>query len=46
MLVPSGTAVDHDATKACREGLRRARGPVEWLFDRGDDGAPADGRES
>jgi N-methylhydantoinase B len=31
-------AVDHDATKACREALRRARGPVDWVYDRGGDG--------
>jgi hypothetical protein len=35
VLTPGGTAVDHDATKECREALRRARGPVDWTFDRG-----------
>ena len=39
VLLPGGAAVDHDATKACRETLRRARGPIERVFDRGADGA-------
>src|SRR5574342_340515 len=29
------TSGDHDATKARREAIRRARGPVDWTFDRG-----------
>ncbi len=37
VLAQSGTAVDHDATKACREALRQARGPIDWVFDRGGD---------
>lgn len=45
ILLPSGTAVDHGATKVCREALQEARGPVQWTFDRGDAGAAA-GRES
>ena len=40
---PGGAAVDHDATKECREALRRARGPIDWVFDRG---GAADGREA
>jgi len=40
-MVLLGTAVDHDATKAGREAMRKARGPIDWIFDRG----PA-GRES
>jgi N-methylhydantoinase B len=35
VLEAGGGAVDHDATKACREALRRARGPVSAVFDRG-----------
>jgi len=42
VLSADGTAVDHDATKARREALRQARGPVDWVFDRGG----ADGREA
>jgi N-methylhydantoinase B len=38
VLVDGGAAVDHDATKARRDALRAARGPVRWLFDRGEDG--------
>ena len=38
VLSPEGTAVDHDATKECREALGRARGPVDWIYDRGDRG--------
>jgi N-methylhydantoinase B len=30
--------VDHDATKACRDALRAARGPIDWTFDRGEAG--------
>ena len=37
VLLSSGTAVDSDATQACRQALRRARGPITWLFDRGGD---------
>jgi N-methylhydantoinase B len=37
VLDAGGTAVDHDATKARREALARARGPVTWVFDRGGD---------
>jgi N-methylhydantoinase B len=35
VLEAGGGAVDHDATKACRESLRRVRGPVSAVFDRG-----------
>ena len=35
VLSPDGTAVDHDATKECRDAMRRARGPIGWVFDRG-----------
>ena len=42
ILSADGAAVDHDATKARREALRQARGPVDWVFDRGG----ADGREA
>jgi N-methylhydantoinase B len=34
VLGESGATVDHDATKALRDELRRGRPPVE-LFDRG-----------
>ena len=37
VLLSSGTAMDYDATQACRAALRRARGPITWLFDRGSD---------
>jgi len=37
VLLSSGTAVDSDATQACRAALRRARGSITWLFDRGSD---------
>jgi N-methylhydantoinase B len=40
-LLVGGAAVDHDATKACREALRRARGPIHWTFDRGEAGREA-----
>jgi N-methylhydantoinase B len=40
-LLAGGAAVDHDATKACREALRRARGPIQWTFDRGEAGREA-----
>ena len=36
VLLAGGAVVDHDATKACREALRRARGPIDWIFDRGE----------
>ncbi|MCI0546951.1 MAG: hydantoinase B/oxoprolinase family protein [Candidatus Rokubacteria bacterium] len=35
VLAAGGAAVDHDGTKACREALRAARGPIAWTFDRG-----------
>jgi N-methylhydantoinase B len=35
VLEAGGGAVDHDATKAGRESLRRVRGPVSAVFDRG-----------
>ena len=38
VLTADGDAVDEVATKECREALRRARGPIDWLFDRGPDG--------
>jgi N-methylhydantoinase B len=41
VLSPDGTTVDHDATKECREAMRRVRGPIRWVFDRGG----AHGRE-
>jgi hypothetical protein len=37
VLAPSGAAVDHDATKTCRDELRRAHGVIDWTFDRGGD---------
>jgi len=37
VLSADGT-LDHDATKARREALRHARGPIAWTFDRGTDG--------
>jgi N-methylhydantoinase B len=37
VLLPGGTAVDHKETKAWRAALRRARGPIDWVFDRGSD---------
>ncbi|MGH7264771.1 MAG: hydantoinase B/oxoprolinase family protein [Candidatus Rokuibacteriota bacterium] len=36
MLGESCGVVDYDATKVLREELRRARGPVDRLFDRGE----------
>lgn len=45
VLTPDGSAVDRAATAARREALRRARGPVTWVFDRGD-GPAAAGREA
>jgi len=38
VLTPDGAAVDEMGTKECRETLRRQRGPITWLFDRGVDG--------
>jgi N-methylhydantoinase B len=37
VLLPDGTAIDHERTKAYRAALRHARGPIEWVFDRGGD---------
>jgi N-methylhydantoinase B len=37
-LTPDGAAVDEVATKECREALRRRRGGIGWVFDRGVDG--------
>lgn len=45
ILQPTGIAVDHDATKACREAMREARGPIEWTFDRGG-GRAGGGRDA
>jgi N-methylhydantoinase B len=36
VLTTAGTAVDHEATKAAREVLRQARGPIDWTYDRGN----------
>ncbi len=36
-----GRAVDEVATKERREAIRRQRGPIGWLFDRGIDGRSA-----
>jgi N-methylhydantoinase B len=36
ILSADGTAVDHDATKRCRDAIREQRGPVTWVVDRGD----------
>jgi len=38
VLSGESDAVDEFATKECREALRRTRGPIDWLFDRGPDG--------
>ncbi len=38
VVLDAAGVVDHDATKAAREALRQTRGPVGWLFDRGDGG--------
>jgi hypothetical protein len=35
VLSPDAMAVDHDATKECPDAMRRARGPIRWVFDRG-----------
>jgi N-methylhydantoinase B len=37
VLLADGTAVDHEATAARRAALRRARGPIGWVFDHGGD---------
>jgi N-methylhydantoinase B len=37
VLAQHGAGVDHDATKECREALRRERGAIDWVFDRGGD---------
>ena len=42
MLVSGGRGVDHDATKACRDAWRAARGPISWTFDRGPLGERGD----
>jgi N-methylhydantoinase B len=36
VLTPDGRGVDHDSTKSIREALGRARGPIDWTFDRGE----------
>src|SRR5262245_8338275 len=41
VLAAGGAAIDEEATKECRESLRRARGRIDWLFDRGPDGRGA-----
>jgi N-methylhydantoinase B len=38
VLTAEGDDVDEVRTKECREAARRARGPVDWTFDRGADG--------
>jgi len=38
VLTADGGAVDEPATKESREALRRERGRIDWLFDRGVDG--------
>jgi N-methylhydantoinase B len=40
-LLDGAVAVDHGATKARREAMRLARGPIDWIFDRGPDGREA-----
>ncbi|HUG35901.1 MAG TPA: hydantoinase B/oxoprolinase family protein [Candidatus Limnocylindrales bacterium] len=35
VLAAGGEAVDEVASKDCREALRRQRGPIGWIFDRG-----------
>ncbi len=37
-FTPDGPGVDEVRTKECREALRRERGPVGWVFDRGPEG--------
>jgi N-methylhydantoinase B len=34
-LTPGDAAVDHEVTKMCRDAQRAARGPINWMFDRG-----------
>jgi N-methylhydantoinase B len=41
VFTPDGAAVDELATKESREALRRKRGRIDWLFDRGVDGRQA-----
>jgi hypothetical protein len=41
VLTPNAAAVDEVSTKACRDALRRGRGPIAWTFDRGADGREA-----
>ena len=41
VFAPDALAVDEVATKERREALRHARGPSDWLFDRGPDGRQA-----
>jgi N-methylhydantoinase B len=41
VLTPDGGGVDEVATKERRAALRRRRGPIDWLFDRGVDGRQA-----
>ena len=36
VVLSADGSVDHDATKARREALRQARGPIAWTFDRGE----------
>ena len=38
MLAADGGALDEPATKEVPEALRRERGHIDWLFDRGVDG--------
>jgi N-methylhydantoinase B len=38
VLTADGGGVDELATKESREALRRERGRIDWLFDRGVDG--------
>jgi N-methylhydantoinase B len=35
VLASGVSSVDHDATKSTRDAIRRARGPIDWIFDRG-----------
>jgi N-methylhydantoinase B len=36
-LTPGDAAVDHEVTRMCRDAQRAARGPINWMFDRGAD---------
>jgi N-methylhydantoinase B len=36
-LTPGDAAVDHEVTEMCRDAQRAARGPINWMFDRGAD---------